>query len=158
MTGRLVAGSALPDDAVERLDGPPNEGLIAAWNAGAWLVTYTGHGSLQLWGKDNILSSEAVSELSPGPAAAPIVLQLTCLTGLFAHPEVTSLSERLLAQEGGPVLTVAATSLTLSSQQEPFAREFLAALLDPEVERIGDALQRAKESLDVDGAEFLPRF
>lgn len=152
MTGRLVAGSALPDDAVERLDGPPNEGLIAAWNAGAWLVTYTGHGSLQLWGKDNILSSEAVSELSPGPAAAPIVLQLTCLTGLFAHPEVTSLSERLLAQEGGPVLTVAATSLTLSSQQEPFAREFLAALLDPEVERIGDALQRAKESLDVDGA------
>jgi len=152
MAGRLVSGSALPDDAVEQLDGPPNEELITVWNAGAWLVTYTGHGSLQLWGKDNILSSEAVSELSPGPAAAPIVLQLTCLTGLFAHPEVTSLSERLLAQEGGPVLTVAATSLTLSSQQEPFAREFLSALLDPEVERIGDALQRAKESLDVDGA------
>lgn len=149
LTGRLLADVALPPGGADRLDGPASDALVAAWNEGAWLVTYAGHGSLQLWGQDNILSTDMVSELSPANGV-PIVLQLTCLTGLFAQPEITSLSERLLAQEGGPVLVVAATSLTLSSQQEPFAREFLAALQDPAVARIGDALQRAKMSLDVE--------
>jgi hypothetical protein len=145
---RMLAAADLPASRSQRLNGPASEELIAAWNEGAWLVTYAGHGSLQLWGKDTILSIDAVTGLS-SRNGVPVVLQLTCLTGLFAHPEITSLSERLLAHDGGPVLTIAATSLTLSSQQEPFAREFLTALQDPGVLRIGDALQRAKEGLDV---------
>jgi hypothetical protein len=148
LTERVLLGSTFPEATAERLSGPTNEELVAAWNEGAWLITYAGHGSLQLWGKDNIFSAEAVPALA-GAAIPPIVLQLTCLTGLFAHPEITSLSERLLAQEGGPVLTIAATSLTLSSLQEPFAIALLQALQDPAVRRIGDALQLAKQSLDV---------
>lgn len=154
LADRLIEGAALPVSRRGRLNGPASDELVAAWNEGAWLVAYAGHGSLQLWGKDDIFSVDAVSQLS-SENGAPIVLQLTCLSGLFAHPEITSLSERLLAVEGGPVLTVAATSLTLSSHQEPFAREFLAALQDAEVLRIGDALQRAKESLDVEQPALL---
>ncbi|MDT8304700.1 MAG: C25 family cysteine peptidase [Anaerolineae bacterium] len=145
---RLLAGTALPGGSVQKLDGVPGEDVTTAWNQGAWLVTYAGHGSLQLWGKDSIFSTEAVSSLASAPRA-PIVLQLTCLTGLFAHPEIVSLSERLITQEGGPVLTIAATSLTLSSHQEPFAAAFLQALEDPTITRIGDALQVAKAGLDV---------
>ncbi|MCZ7673933.1 MAG: C25 family cysteine peptidase [Chloroflexi bacterium] len=50
------------------------------------------------------------------------------------------------------MLTIAATSLTLSSQQEPFATRFIQALLDPDIQRIGDAFQAAKLSLDVNNA------
>lgn len=148
LTERVLLGSTFPAAAADRLDGPTGNELVEAWNEGAWLVTYAGHGSLQLWGKDSIFSADAVPALADA-ATPPIVVQLTCLTGLFAHPEITSLSERLLLQEDGPVLTIAATSLTLSSLQEPFAIALLQALQDPTVLRIGDALQLAKQSLDV---------
>lgn len=148
MTERLVAGAELAPASTSHLIGPAGAGLASAWKEGAWLVTYTGHGSLQLWGKDSILAADAVSSLA-GAASAPLVVQLTCLTGLFAHPEITSLAEQLLAYEDGPVLTVAATSLTLSSHQEPFALAFLQAVQEPAVERVGDALQIAKQGLDV---------
>jgi hypothetical protein len=148
LTGRILEATAFPPSGVQLLNGPTGADMISAWNEGAWLITYAGHGSLQLWGKDSIFSSESIPVLSEA-SAAPIVLQLTCLTGLFAHPEIVSLSERLLLQDGGPVLTVAATSLTLSAHQEPFAAAFLRALQDPAVERIGDAFQEAKRSLDI---------
>ena len=52
-------------------------------------------------------------------------------------------------------MLVAATSLTLSSSQQPFAVALLQALQDPQIERIGDALQAAKLSLDVAGNDNL---
>ena len=44
----------------------------------------------------------------------------------------------------------AATSLTLSDQQEPFGTALLQNLNDPVVPRIGDAFQQAKLSLPLD--------
>ena len=82
----------------------------------------------------------------------PIVVQLTCLTGLFTQPEQTSLTELLLNHELGPVLSVAATSLTLSSNQEPFATSLIQNLNDPSVIRMGDAFQAAKLSLDIENS------
>ena len=55
----------------------------------------------------------------------------------------------MLLHEGGPVLLVAATSLTLSSHQEPFAVDLLRNLQNPAMTRMGDAFQAAKVSLDV---------
>jgi hypothetical protein len=72
------------------------------------------------------------------------------LTGYFAHPTVTSLSEKMLLDENGPVLLVAATSLTLSSSQQPFGTSLLQLLQDPEIIRIGDVLQQSKLLLATD--------
>lgn len=119
--------------------------MVARWNDGAWLASYIGHGSLAQWGKDNVLTLDAVDKLQN--STPPIVVQLTCLTGLFTQPEQTSLTEVMLNHDNGPVLTVAATSLTLSTSQEPFAAALLAQLNDPAVARIGDAFQAAKLSL-----------
>lgn len=145
---RLSEESQIPTDQVELLTGPQAGEVTAAWNAGPWLTTYIGHGSIGRWGKEDIFSLEAVSDLSSSQTP-PIVLQLTCLTGLFSHPEETSLSEAMLAHDSGPVLLVAATSLTLSSNQEPFATAFLKNLRDPQITRVGDALHDAKLTLDV---------
>lgn len=136
------------------LNGPSASEVAADWNAGAWLVTYIGHGSLELWGKEEIFSTTSVSQLQP-ENSWPIVLQLTCLSGLFAHPEIQSLSETLISNENGPVLLVGATSLTLSSSQEPFAKAFLQALQTENVTHIGDAFQQAKLALDVNQSNLL---
>lgn len=136
------------------LNGPTNQELNQDWGQGAWLVTYTGHGSLDRWGKDTILDSETAPALK-SDGASPIVLQLTCLTGLFAHPTIASLAEVMLLGEDGPLSIVAATSLTLSEHQQPFGVAFLKALQDPEVARVGDAFQQAKAQLDLESDNAL---
>ncbi len=128
-------------------NGPQASQVAAEMNEGTWLTTYIGHGSVGQWGKDDVFTVEAISQLDN--TTPPIVLQLTCLTGLFAHPQDASLSEQMLRHEGGPVLIVAATSLTLSTHQEPFAAAFVQSLRDTEITRIGDAFQEAKLALDV---------
>jgi hypothetical protein len=145
---RLWQGAGFSDEQVTHLNGVPATEMTAQWNKGAWLTTYIGHGSVELWGKDNLFNVEAVSGLSA--TNPPIVIQLTCLTGLFSDPVRLSLSETMLAHENGPVLVVAATSLTLSNNQEVFGRFLLENLQDRTILRIGDAFQQAKLSLPIE--------
>jgi hypothetical protein len=150
----LIRTSSLESDTVSRLYGADAAQFASAWRDGAWMVVYTGHGSIERWGKEDIFSTDDVESISSN-AAPPIVLQLTCLTGYFAHPRVRSLSEEMLLHPEGPVGVFAASSLTLSSDQLPFGRRLIAALSDPSVVRIGDALQSAKLPLDVANDEGL---
>lgn len=135
--------------AVTKLYGASLEEVTADWNQGAWLVTYVGHGSLNLWGKESLFNSDAIANLSASGSAPPLVLQFTCLTGFFAHPTEISISERLLTAEDGPVLLVGATSLTLSAYQRPFALSLLNLLQQPDMVRMGDVVQAAKLELNV---------
>jgi len=141
----LATGSGLTD--AEHFDGVEAEELTAVYNDGSWLTTYIGHGSIERWGKEDIFYPEAVEGLNSYPS--PIVLQMTCLSGLFAHHTITSLSETMLLHDSGPIALVGATSLTLSSSQEPFGEAFVAALQEGENGRLGDAFQQAKAGLDI---------
>jgi hypothetical protein len=134
---------------VRRLYGVPADRFTDAWNDGAWLVSYVGHGSIDRWGKNDVFAAGAVPDLN-SDSSPPIVIQLTCLTGFYAHPTVDSISELMLRHDKGPVEIIAATSLTLSSSQRPFGVNLIKALQDREVIRIGDALQQAKAALDIE--------
>jgi hypothetical protein len=151
----LIQQNNLVEANVVKLYGQPAAALTTAWNEGAWLVTYNGHGSLDMWGKDQVLTMDAVRSLRPHSSASPIVLQFTCLTGLFAHPTVNSISETMLSHEQGPVLIVAATSLTLPNNQEPFAQHLIQALQNPANLQMGDAFLEAQRNVDVAAAPWL---
>ncbi len=150
---RLQEASALPGETNELLDGPSAVEVADRINQGAWLATYIGHGSIQQLGKDDVFSSDYVDRLDSDQP--PIIVQLTCLSGLFAHQAITSLSEQMLVQEGGPVLIIGATSLTLPNDQEPFALNLFQNLQDPAITRIGDAFTQAKRAMPVDIAPGL---
>lgn len=143
----LAAESGLQN--VEHYDGVESAEVTAVYNDGSWLTTYIGHGSLERWGKEDIFFPEAASGLEGQP---PIVLQFTCLSGLYAYPTTTSLSETMLLHDSGPIALVGASSLTLSSSQEPFAQALMEALQASENLRIGDAFQAAKASLDINNS------
>lgn len=113
------------------------------WQDHTWLGAYFGHGTLRGWGQTNILTTTTLPQTMPD-----ILFQFTCLTGYFAHPTEPSLTETLLTSPNGPTITVAATSLTLSNHQEPFAQNLLAAVQDTAVTRIGDAFLQAKQQLN----------
>jgi hypothetical protein len=151
----LISQNNLPEADVVKLYGQPASALTTAWNEGAWLVTYNGHGSLDMWGKDEVFTLDAVTGLRPRTSSTPIVLQFTCLTGLFAHPNTTSISEAMLTHENGPVLIIAATSLTLPNNQEPFAQSLIQGLQNPANQRMGDALLEAQRQLNVTAAPWL---
>lgn len=153
IASELANASVLSPDQVDIIVGPPAKGMTAELNEGSWLATYIGHGSISRWGKEGIFELGSVGDLATN--TPPIVLQFTCLTGLFSHPEEVSLSEAMLTHPSGPVLTVAATSLTLSRHQVAFAVELLEQLQDKDVERIGDAFQNAKLSLDIENSNGL---
>ena len=108
-----------------------------------WFAAYIGHGSLTQWGNSGFLQQDHLPQTMP-----PILLQFTCLTGLFAHPTQPALSETMLHAPHGPVLLVAATSLTLSQHQAPFAAALLEQMGNTAVPRIGDAFLHAQQSLD----------
>ena len=51
------------------------------------LVAYFGHGSVNMWGKDHLFSVEDVGP-APGQERLPVVVNMTCLNGLFTHPDI----------------------------------------------------------------------
>ncbi len=70
-----------------------------------------------MWGREDILRDDDLeNELAAD--FAPLVVNFTCLTGYFIHPEYDSISEKLLLYENGPIAIIAPTSLTLSDSQD----------------------------------------
>jgi hypothetical protein len=111
-----------------------------SFNQGVDLVTYIGHGSLNMWGKDRIFSGEDAAKLT-NRERQPVLLQFTCLAGLFTHPKLDSLSETLLwMPNAGVVAALAPTSLTNGSDQEMLSRPLAQALADGQHPTLGSAL------------------
>ncbi len=117
---------------------------------GALFVFYFGHGSLNLWGKDRLFRGEDAARLHNAPRL-PIVVTLTCLTGLFTHPEQESISESLLWQPGGGAIALLApTSLTLAMDQSFLSTALVEAYLKAPEARWGDIVLAAQRRIPLD--------
>lgn len=107
-----------------------------------WLM-YFGHGSVQQWGKDQLLTLENLAEENQ-KGHYLVAMQFTCLTGLFSHPSLTSLTEAMLWQPGGGVVaSLAPTSLTLPTDQGYLVEALLETIKSQEYRRIGDVYKAA---------------
>ena len=125
----------------------PMSQILPALNEGSLIVNYIGHGSVQQWGRDQLLTVDVASELNNGQRL-PVFINMTCLTGLFSHPSEESLAETLLwAQNGGAIAAIAPSSLTLPNNQKPLNAALLKELLSTENLTVGEALMRAKQSV-----------
>ncbi len=121
--------------------------MLPRLNEGSLVVNYVGHGSVQQWGKDQLLTAESASALTNGQRL-PIFINMTCLAGLFSHPKQESLAESLLwAAEGGAIAAVAPTSLTLPTNQTQLNISLLQSLLSAERPTVGEALDAAKRTV-----------
>jgi hypothetical protein len=125
--------------------------MLPELSEGSFIVNYVGHGSVQQWGRDKLLTTEAVPQITNGNKL-PIYINMTCLTGLFSHPNQESLAESLLwSGQGGSVATIAPTSLTLPTSQSTLNSTLLEQLLSPERPTIGEALVTAKRAISLSG-------
>ena len=134
-----------------------NQQISAEIESGQLLTAYFGHGSINMWGKDSLFTVEDSVNLN-NQGQTPIMLNFTCLTGLFTHPTEQSLAESLLFNpNGGAVAVLAPTSPTLPTDQTFLSNAFIEALLQDQTQRLGDMTLYAwrrvptaiKSSLDV---------
>jgi len=90
---------------------------LDAWDQGALLISFVGHGSWDQWTSEALLHTTDTPQLINGNRL-PVLLSMACYTGFFHHPERQTLDESLLRQaDGGAVATWSLSGLgTLRGQ------------------------------------------
>jgi hypothetical protein len=115
-----------------------NHQIAEEFEKGILLAAYFGHGSVNMWGKDSLFTNEDTASLQNSDHL-PVVLNFTCLTGLFTHPTEESLAESLLFNpEGGAVAVLAPTSPTLPGDQTFLSDGLMEGFLQVPIPRLGD--------------------
>ncbi|MDW8098363.1 MAG: C25 family cysteine peptidase [Anaerolineae bacterium] len=122
----------------------PHAHILEAMNQGVGLVNYIGHGSVTLWAKEKVFSTEDVLALRNSDRPF-LLINLTCLTGYFHHPQTVSLAEALLrAPSGGAVAALVPTSESLPADQMALAETLYSQITDPQIQTLGEAVLQAK--------------
>jgi len=126
-------------------------------NAGALLVHYSGHGSVQIWAHENVFDSGDVALLA-NDGMLPFVVGMSCLNGYFAYPggwNFPSLAEALLrAENRGAVAAFMPTGMTAPEGQHILDRALFEALFTRDVRTLGPAISTAKQTLLANGLGY----
>ncbi len=124
-----------------------NQQITAEVNNGQLLTAYFGHGSVSMWGKDSLFTTEDTAAMV-NKDRLPVILNFTCLTGLFTHPTEVSMAESLLFNpDGGAVAVLAPTSPTLPNDQTFLSDAFIEAMLKTPTLRLGEITLHAWRSV-----------
>lgn len=127
--------------------------FLSAFNAGNSIVSYFGHSSWHQWGEEQFLRwsrnpvENDVAGLRNG-YRLPVVLEMTCYTGYFHHPEYPTLDESLLVQSGGgAIATWGASGEGLTGGHRLLLDGFYDAVLAGPEADMGSAILAGKTKL-----------
>jgi len=131
------------------------QAIRGAWNSGAGLILYSGHSSVRQWDAARLFHRDDVGGLGNGDRL-PVVLEMTCFTGLFHEPSGTTLDESLLrAANGGAVAVWGSTGLGVSTGHQQLAQGFLASVYQGGARSIGAGALAGKLRLLASGSSAL---
>jgi hypothetical protein len=132
--------------------GASRSAITSAFDQGVSLVSYMGHGGIDLWAKEKIFTNTEIGSLAP-QAQQPLVLTLNCLNGYFVFPHFNSLSEELIKAEGkGAIATFSPSGLSLDAPAHLFHKAVLEELVSGGHQRLGDAVLAAQQAYAYSGA------
>ncbi len=129
--------------------------VIGGINEGQAIVSYAGHGSVDIW-RGEILRSED-GEIMRNGNQLSVFLMMTCLNGYFEDPMLESLGEAMMkAERGGAVAVWGSSGMCEAGEQAAVSKEMMRELnsvegLTKKKVTIGEAARRAKGRIgDVD--------
>jgi hypothetical protein len=111
-----------------------------AIDSGAAWVNYLGHGGTTLWG--NGITSP--SQLNNEDRKSMLVTDLSCSTVRFAEPDVESLAEQMLFDDGGAIAFMGMSGFGFLSALSTLGSGIYQAILQDTVREFGKALTAAK--------------
>ncbi|MEA3337843.1 MAG: C25 family cysteine peptidase [Chloroflexota bacterium] len=127
----------------------PGDEIMESLNQGVGLVTYVGHGSMNVWAQEKIFQTDDVQSLE-NDSALPFMMTMTCLVGYFHHPQATSMGEELLFKtDGGVVAALVPTSESLADDQRDLAVNIYTHLFEG-ADTVGEAIMLGKKDLILD--------
>lgn len=129
------------------LGASAHQALTDQVNRGHLIVDYSGHGSVQLWGKrGDLLTNDDIAASWTNAARLPFVVAMNCLNGLFTQVwDEDSLAEALQrAPNGGAVAVWASSSVTSSATQSLVNEELFRLIFQGAYAHLGEAVAAAK--------------
>lgn len=147
-----LASSALASRPVHHISlgmlgaSATREAVLDAFDRGASLLSYMGHGGIHLWASENVFDADSVALLAP-QSQQPLTIALDCLNGYFHFPYFDSLAEELLKAEAkGSIAVIAPSGLSLNDPAHVLHQALYEELLNGRNPRLGDAVMKAQES------------
>jgi len=123
-----------------------HDAVVAAIQGGTNYVQYVGHGGLDRFADESVLTNSDVDGLSNG-GRAPVVAALTCAVNRFELPDYPALGEELVrSAAGGATAVFAPSGLGLHGAAREFATRLAGTIFRPETPRLGDALVAAQQA------------
>jgi hypothetical protein len=148
----VLSGRPIRRLSLDELGASMRGEILRAFDEGASLVSYAGHGGIHLWADENVLNTGDVASLSIQPQQ-PLLLTMNCLNGYFHFPYFDSLAESLLKAEGkGAVAAFSPSGLSLNEPAHRFHVALLDAVFNHGHQRLGDAVLAAQEEYAASGA------
>ena len=158
IASELLAGHEVKKIYLRELGAAPaRASVIAAFDQGASVMSYLGHGGIHLWASEGVFDNDAVSSLNVQPLQ-PLLLTMNCLNGYFHFPYFDSLAEKLLkSKERGAVAAFSPTGLSQSAAAQRYHKAILKEILSGAHARLGDAVAAAQAAYleSGDSAELL---
>ncbi|MEW6734571.1 MAG: C25 family cysteine peptidase [Acidobacteriota bacterium] len=123
--------------------------ILTGLNSGNLIVNYLGHGSVEIWAAESLLSSTEARTLTNG-GRLPFFVNMNCLNGFFHDIYTESLAEALLrAENGGAVAVWASSGLTEPASQVQLDNAIIQLLFTQPL-TLGEAVQQAKQMINND--------
>jgi len=114
--------------------------LMGTLAKGVGVINYAGDGYVSQWGNGQTFAGDDAGMLADN-GHTPIFTTFTCNNGAFSEPQRDSLAEDLLwVENGGIVAAVAPSSRIALPSLTSLGQHFYNALLDEEVNTLGEAL------------------
>jgi hypothetical protein len=141
LAATVLSGREVQKIYLSELGTAPTRSAIAdAFDGGASMMSYIGHGAIRLWASENVFNVSSVDSLSP-QAHQPLLFTMNCLNGYFHFPYYDSLSERLLKADGkGIIAAFSPTGLSLDAPAHRFHQALMDEVANRAHERLGDAI------------------
>jgi hypothetical protein len=131
---------------VRELGAATRPAILGAFDEGASLMSYVGHGGTAVWSSANVLSSWDAASLQ-GQSRQPLLLTLNCLNGYFVAPNFDSLGEALVKVEGrGAIAALSPSGLSLDGPAHLYHRAVMAEITSGTQARLGDAILAAQRT------------
>ena len=150
----LASGPLLSGKTKTKLYLPDatRQDVIQAFDDGASLVSYLGHGAIHLWADENLFNSHDVAALSI-QSRQPLLLTMNCLNGYFHFPYFDSLAEVLLkAENKGVIAAFSPSGLSLNEPATRYQEALVDELFHGRHQRLGDAVLQAQKRYAETGA------
>jgi hypothetical protein len=139
---RLATGSNVTWVDVGDGIGIARTSLQSQWAAGAFALHYFGHGGVQQWADEQLLTTDDAAALTT--ARPPIVFQWACEAGWYQYLFGPSLAESIvLAPHAGAVASFAPTGITSPAGQSALYDEVYKRLNSPSM-TLGELIQQSK--------------